>query len=142
MRKALPDRALLCSFCHKDQDVVGKLISSPSDSPRAYICDECISVCNSILEDDRQQTLDAPKPQPLKEYLDQEVVGPDSVPRKLFLVVSEHNREQGKIVLLGPASGLKTRLIRMLAQVLHVPFAIVDATGCTPHRAPAPPPEA
>jgi ATP-dependent protease Clp ATPase subunit len=62
----------------------------------------------------------------------QDVVGPDSLPRKLSLVVSEHNREQGKIVLLGPASGLKTRLVRMLAQVLHVPFAVVDATGCTP----------
>src|SRR5258708_9515099 len=51
------DEALRCSFCHKSQDVVGKLISSPSDYPRAYICDECIAVCNSILEDeDRKST--------------------------------------------------------------------------------------
>ena len=51
----MPDPMILlrCSFCHKSQDVVGKLISSPSDYPRAYICDECIAVCNSILEDDR-----------------------------------------------------------------------------------------
>jgi ATP-dependent Clp protease ATP-binding subunit ClpX len=47
------DSSLACSFCHKHQDVVGKLISSPSDYPRAYICDECIAVCNSILEDDK-----------------------------------------------------------------------------------------
>jgi ATP-dependent Clp protease ATP-binding subunit ClpX len=46
---------LKCSFCHKSQDVVGKLISSPSDYPRAYICDECIAVCNSIMEDDKPE---------------------------------------------------------------------------------------
>ena len=53
MKRAGSDDSLRCSFCHKSQDVVGKLISSPSDYPRAYICDECIAVCNSILEDDR-----------------------------------------------------------------------------------------
>ncbi len=47
-----PEEALRCSFCHKSQDAVAKLISSPSDYPRAYICDECVAVCNSILEDD------------------------------------------------------------------------------------------
>jgi len=54
MRQA-DTRVLSCSFCHKSQDRVGKLISSPSDYPRAYICDECITVCNSILEDDRSR---------------------------------------------------------------------------------------
>ena len=53
MKRAGSDDSLRCSFCHKSQDVVGKLISSPSDYPRAYICDECVAVCNSILEDDR-----------------------------------------------------------------------------------------
>ena len=53
MKLTGPDDVLRCSFCHKSQDVVGKLISSPSDYPRAYICDECIMVCNSILEDDK-----------------------------------------------------------------------------------------
>ena len=47
-----PEEALRCSFCHKSQDAVAKVISSPSDYPRAYICDECVAVCNSILEDD------------------------------------------------------------------------------------------
>jgi ATP-dependent Clp protease ATP-binding subunit ClpX len=127
-----------CSFCHKSKDVVDKLISSPVDDPQAYICDECVAVCNAILEDARQEALNAPKPNtlpkpnPLKEYLDQEVIGPDSVPKKLSLVVAEHRREQGKIVLLGPASGLKTRVARMVAQLLQIPFAIVDATGFTP----------
>jgi hypothetical protein len=50
---ALTEEARRCSFCHKSQDVVGKLISSPNDYPRAYICDECIAVCHSILEDER-----------------------------------------------------------------------------------------
>jgi hypothetical protein len=55
MRRTGSDEALRCSFCHKSQDVVTKLISSPSDYPRSYICDECIAVCNSILEDDRAE---------------------------------------------------------------------------------------
>ena len=55
MRKTGSDESLRCSFCHKSQDVVGKLISSPNDYPRAYICDECIAVCNSILEDDKPE---------------------------------------------------------------------------------------
>ena len=53
MKRAGSDEALRCSFCHKSQDVVGKLISSPSDSPRVYICNECVAVCSSILEDDK-----------------------------------------------------------------------------------------
>jgi quercetin dioxygenase-like cupin family protein len=53
VKRAGSDGTLRCSFCHKSEDVVGKLISSPNDYPRAYICDECIAVCNSILEDDR-----------------------------------------------------------------------------------------
>ncbi len=82
MKRAGSDDALRCSFCHKSQDVVGKLISSPNDYPRAYICDECIAVCNSILEDDRHdQPYGAPhklpKPLELKEYLDQYVIGQD-----------------------------------------------------------------
>jgi ATP-dependent Clp protease ATP-binding subunit ClpX len=57
-----PEEALRCSFCHKSQDAVAKLISSPSDYPRAYICDECVAVCNSILEDDRGDAPIRPSP--------------------------------------------------------------------------------
>jgi ATP-dependent Clp protease ATP-binding subunit ClpX len=60
------DDSLRCSFCHKSEDVVRKLISSPSDYPRAYICDECIAVCNSILEDDlaQEQSTSEQAPEP------------------------------------------------------------------------------
>ena len=76
MKRSGSDETLRCSFCHKSQDAVGKLISSPSDYPRAYICDECIAVCNSILEDDRNEPAAGlpnklPKPLEIKEYLDQ-----------------------------------------------------------------------
>jgi ClpX C4-type zinc finger protein len=59
MRRSARDSTLRCSFCGKSQEKAGKLISSPSDYPRAYICDECITVCNSILEDDREEALAA-----------------------------------------------------------------------------------
>ena len=83
MKRTSSEESLRCSFCHKSQDLVGKLISSPSDYPRAYICDECIAVCNSILEDDRHEQPRAgaprlPKPLELKEYLDQYVIGQEA----------------------------------------------------------------
>jgi len=77
------DEALRCSFCHKSQDAVAKLISSPSDYPRAYICDECVAVCNSILEDDKGDAqagaapAHLPKPQDVKTFLDEYVIGQD-----------------------------------------------------------------
>ncbi len=84
MRRTGTDDAPRCSFCHKSQDVVGKLISSPSDYPRVYICDECIAVCNSILEDDRRDhpqgaPVKLPKPLEIKDYLDQYVIGQETV---------------------------------------------------------------
>src|ERR1700733_15504333 len=95
LKRAGSDDALRCSFCHKSQDVVGKLISSPSDYPRAYICDECIAVCNSIIEDDRHEQSygtpgKLPRPLELKEYLDQYVIGQDSTKKKLAVAVYNH----------------------------------------------------
>src|SRR5256714_15376810 len=87
---------LRCSFCHKSQDAVAKLISSPSDYPRAYICDECVAVCNSILEDDRTATPPAttpnqlPKPQEVKTFLDEYVIGQEQTKKKLAVAVYNH----------------------------------------------------
>jgi ATP-dependent Clp protease ATP-binding subunit ClpX len=147
------DEILRCSFCHKSQDAVAKLISSPSDYPRAYICDECVAVCNSILEDDRTATPPAqtpnqlPKPQEVKAFLDQYVIGQEQTKKKLAVAVYNHykriymNRQRGtgdgielvksNILLIGPTGTGKTLLAQTLAKMLDVPFAIVDATTLT-----------
>jgi ATP-dependent Clp protease ATP-binding subunit ClpX len=145
------DESLRCSFCHKSQDAVAKLISSPSDYPRAYICDECVAVCNSILEDDRAAAQPGvapthlPKPQEVKAFLDEYVIGQEQTKKKLAVAVYNHykriqmNKSRGNdvelaksnILLVGPTGSGKTLLAQTLAKVLDVPFAIVDATTLT-----------
>jgi ATP-dependent Clp protease ATP-binding subunit ClpX len=146
------EESLRCSFCHKSQDAVAKLISSPSDYPRAYICDECVAVCNSILEDDRSETHASaapnhlPKPHEVKTFLDEYVIGQDRTKKKLAVAVYNHykrvhmNRNRNgdgvelaksNIMLVGPTGTGKTLLAQTLAKMLDVPFAIVDATTLT-----------
>src|SRR5271156_1693948 len=145
------DDALRCSFCHKSQDAVAKLISSPSASPRAYICDECVAVCNSILEDDRAETVPGaapahlPKPLEVKKFLDEFVIGQDQTKKKLAVAVYNHYKRvqmnrtrsddvelsKSNILLVGPTGSGKTLLAQTLAKMLDVPFAIVDATTLT-----------
>jgi ATP-dependent Clp protease ATP-binding subunit ClpX len=141
---------LRCSFCHKSQDAVAKLISSPSDYPRAYICDECVAVCNSILEDDRAAApptttpSQLPKPQEVKTFLDEYVIGQEQTKKKLAVAVYNHykriflNKQPGdvelsksNILLIGPTGTGKTLLAQTLSRMLDVPFAIVDATTLT-----------
>jgi ATP-dependent Clp protease ATP-binding subunit ClpX len=146
------EEILRCSFCHKSQDAVAKLISSPSDYPRAYICDECVAVCNSILEDDRAATPPAttpnqlPKPHEVKTFLDEYVIGQEQTKKKLAVAVYNHykriymNRQKtgdgielakSNIMLIGPTGTGKTLMAQTLARMLDVPFAIVDATTLT-----------
>src|SRR3954453_20476840 len=150
--KSGTDEILRCSFCHKSQDAVAKLISSTSDYPRAYICDECVAVCNSILEDDRSATPPSstpnqlPKPQEVKAFLDEYVIGQEQTKKKLAVAVYNHykrifmNRQKtgdgielskSNIMLIGPTGTGKTLLAQTLARMLDVPFAIVDATTLT-----------
>src|SRR6202034_1323493 len=130
-----PEEAARCSFCHKSQDAVAKLISSPSDYPRAYICDECVAVCNSILDDDRSGEVPAttaaghlPKPTEVKAFLDEYVIGQDPTKKKLAVSVYNHykriqmnkarNNEvelsKSNILLIGPTGSGKTLLAHTL----------------------------
>jgi ATP-dependent Clp protease ATP-binding subunit ClpX len=146
------EESLRCSFCHKSQDAVAKLISSPSDYPRAYICDECVAVCNSILEDDKGEAQPGtaapqhlPKPAEVKAFLDDYVIGQEVTKKKLAVAVYNHYKRvqmnatrgndvelaKSNILLVGPTGSGKTLLAQTLAKMLDVPFAIVDATTLT-----------
>jgi len=140
---------LRCSFCHKTQEQVEKLISSPSEYPRSYICNECVGVCQQILEDEkREQASPAnrrlPRPPEIKAFLDGYVIGQDKTKKKLAVAVYNHykriflNRQPGdveltksNIMLVGPTGTGKTLLAQTLSRMLEVPFAIVDATTLT-----------
>ena len=139
---------LKCSFCGKSQKQVRKLIGGSG----AYICDECIELCNEIIEEElgAQQALTSaaplPKPREINEFLNTWVIGQDRAKRALSVAVYNHykrvrSREAGNaedmlgtksnILLLGPTGTGKTHLARCLARLLDVPFAIVDATALT-----------
>ena len=149
MRKLSPDEPLRCSFCHKTQEQVEKLISSPSDYPRAYICNECVGVCQQILEEEKREQASPvnrrlPRPPEIKAFLDGYVIGQDRTKKKLAVAVYNHykriflNKQPGdvelsksNILLIGPTGTGKTLLAQTLSRMLDVPFAIVDATTLT-----------
>jgi len=150
LKKVGPEEPLRCSFCRKSQESVRRLISSPDERPRAYICDECVAVCNSILEDETHekaatlQTTDLPRPVDVKVFLEQYVVGQETTKKKLAVAVYNHYKRilmsrqrndveltKSNILLIGPTGTGKTLMAQTLARMLDVPFAIVDATTLT-----------
>ncbi|MBD7913003.1 MULTISPECIES: ATP-dependent Clp protease ATP-binding subunit ClpX [Clostridium] len=145
MAKYDEKKQLKCSFCGKSQDQVKRLIAGPG----VYICDECIDLCSEIIADEFEETVEfdakaLPKPQEIKNYLDDYVVGQESAKKALSVAVYNHYKrvnsndtsddvelQKSNILLLGPTGSGKTFLAQTLAKFLNVPFAIADATTLT-----------
>ena len=151
------DNRLKCSFCGKSQDQVKKLIAGPE----VYICDECVDLCNQILDEEFFENKDKetedgivaeeekaiPKPHEIKEYLDEYIVGQDDAKKVLSVAVYNHYKrlkhnksadlknnveiQKSNILLVGPTGSGKTLLAQTLAKMLDVPFAVADATTLT-----------
>src|SRR5690625_3380208 len=136
---------LKCSFCGKDQDAVRKLVAGPG----VYICDECIELCNEIIEEEvgMEEEIsydEIPKPQEINAILDEYVIGQDEAKKTLSVAVYNHYKRinsmssrddvelaKSNIAMIGPTGSGKTLLAQTLARILNVPFAIADATSLT-----------
>ena len=137
-----------CSFCGKNQDEVGKLVAGPN----VYICDECIDLCNEIVQDsvdiEKQdsESLDILKPKEINEHLNEYVIGQEFAKKVLSVAVHNHYKriesqlagkagdvelQKSNIILIGPTGCGKTLMAQTLARILNVPFTIADATTLT-----------
>ena len=149
------DSKVRCSFCGKSQEQVRKLIAGPNG---AFICDECVDICSEIIDEElareevdlQDDVIDTPfeinlqKPEKLKSFLDDYVIGQDEAKKVLSVSVYNHYKrilaetdmddvelQKSNILMLGPTGSGKTLLAQTLARILNVPFAIADATTLT-----------
>ena len=139
------EKNIKCSFCGKPQEAVKKIIAGPG----VFICDECISLCQDIMEEEKydeivEETVEIPSPAEIKKTLDEYVIGQEEAKKTLSVAVYNHYKrinnldyiddveiQKSNILLLGPTGCGKTLLAQTLAKVLNVPFAIADATTLT-----------
>ena len=143
------NKPLFCSFCGKHQDEVKKLIAGPPQkhtSQPAYICDECVRLCNSVLEEEIEVELrEFLKPKEIKDSMDQYVIGQEDTKKSVSVAVHNHLKRiryhesisndvelnKSNILMLGPTGSGKTYIAQTMARILNVPFTIVDATTLT-----------